>query len=119
MIAPRKGELLSSDLQNPHEAAPLRLDFPNEMSEVRLQETDEPRADCPHPTSLLSLLWPSRSPVPVEPAFPILAGDTAKKVPLPGELETGGTDMAVPVFSLAQSAVPLECCLVSARMRPC
>lgn len=113
MIAPRKDELLPSDVQNPQEAAPLRLDYPNEMSEVRLQETEEPRVDYPRPTSLLSLFWPSRSPLPVEPAFPILVGtETHGK-----ELETGPSKMAAPVVSLVQSAVPLECCLVSAPMR--
>ena len=116
MIAPRKGELLASDLQNPQEAAPLWFDFPSEMKEVKLSESEEHRVDCRHPTSLLSLLWPSRSPVPVEPAFPIVAGDTAKNHPH-GELETGHTGTAVPVVSLAQSAVPLECCLVSAATR--
>jgi hypothetical protein len=114
MIAPRKDELLPSDVQNPQEAAPLRLDYPNEMSEVQLQETEEPRVDYPHSTSLLSLFWPSRSPLPVEPAFPVCV--TGKD--LSGkELETGPSKMAAPVVSLVQSAVSLECCLVSAPMR--
>lgn len=112
MIAPRKEELLPSDVQNLQEAAPLRLDYPDEMSEVWLQEAAEPRVDYPHPTSLLSMLWPSRSPLPVEPAFPVCVTETHGK-----ELETGHSKNITPVVSLVQSAVPLECCLVSAPMR--